>query len=627
MHVLTRRRRTGLVASAVAALVASANASQGAYFSQSWGWVALAFLVPTTVALILGVVETPGRLRLAFAALISALGIWIGLSALWSISPAGSVRELERMLVYFALALAVALLLRRGDAQAVVVGVFCGATGVSCYALATRLFQDRFESYDDPDLPYRLSEPLGYWNALGLLAVLAILLGLAGAAHARRAVTAVVAAGSLPVLTSTLYFTYSRGAWVALAAGLAAMLLLDARRIRLLWTSLCVAPAAVVGVAIASRQEALTTEGSPLDDAVAEGRRLAVWLAALTVVAGALALGARWATLSVPVSRGTRRAVDVALGLGAVLAVSLMTVSLGGPTEIASSLRDRFEADLVVQSSDLNDRLFSLSGNGRVDHIEVAWEAAREKPVVGNGAGTYEYFWYLLRPARFDVRDAHSLYAEMLAEVGVVSLLLLVSALSMPFIGAIQARHSRVAPAAFGAFFAWAVHSAMDWNWEVVGVTSAALLAGGACMLASERRGRALLAGSGRFLLLAGTVPVSVFAVISLVGNQALFAAREAARQKDWISARDHARRAETLLPWSFEPLIVRGDAEAGLGHRAASLAAYRSAVSTDPENWVAWLRLAQVAQGSERAAAYARVRVLNPLEDDLPGVSARPSP
>jgi hypothetical protein len=311
---------------------------------------------------------------------------------------------------------------------------------------------------------------------------------------------------------------------------------------------------------------------------------------------------------------------DVALGLAAAVAAALGILQQGGPKAVATSLRDRFEADLVLQSSDLNDRLFSLSGTGRVDHVQVAWDAARARPVVGNGAGTYEYFWYLLRPTPFDVRDAHSLYVEMLAEVGVVGLVLLVLALVLPAIGAVRARRSRFVPAAFGAYAAWAMHSALDWNWEVVGVTSTALLAGGACMLAAERRRGAPLRSVARVPVLAGAVLLSVAAVVSLVGNQALFAGRAAVRAEDWGSGRDHARRAEALLPWSIEPLIVLGDAEAGLGNRAGALGAYREAVAKDGENWVAWLRLAQVARGAERTAAYARVRALNPLEEDLPG-------
>src|SRR5215510_6538495 len=134
---LTRSRRTYVVAAAVAAIVTAANASQGAYFSQSWGWVALAFVIPTTVLLILDRVEAPGRLRIAFAGLMTALGIWIAFSSIWSISTAASIRETERMLVYVAVALAIALVLRCGDGPAVLGGSFIGVTTVVTYGLAT----------------------------------------------------------------------------------------------------------------------------------------------------------------------------------------------------------------------------------------------------------------------------------------------------------------------------------------------------------------------------------------------------------------------------------------------------------------------------------------------------------
>ena len=88
------------MAAAVAAIVVAANASDGAYFSQSWGWVALAFLIPSTLLVIFDRVSVPGRLRIAFASLMGALGVWIALSTIWSISLPASAREVERMLVY-----------------------------------------------------------------------------------------------------------------------------------------------------------------------------------------------------------------------------------------------------------------------------------------------------------------------------------------------------------------------------------------------------------------------------------------------------------------------------------------------------------------------------------------------
>ena len=121
-------------------------------------------------------------------------------------------------------------------------------------------------------------------------------------------------------------------------------------------------------------------------------------------------------------------------------------------------------------------------------------------------------------------------------------------------------------------------------------------------------------------MLVGLTGTLSVFAVWSLVGNQALQAGLDAATRKEWSEARAHALRARSLLSWSHEPDLLLGDAAAGLGDREAAVRAYRDAVAEDPRNWVAWLRLAQVARGAERAAAYDRVHELNPREEGLPG-------
>jgi hypothetical protein len=117
-------------------------------------------------------------------------------------------------------------------------------------------------------------------------------------------------------------------------------------------------------------------------------------------------------------------------------------------------------------------------------------------------------------------------------------------------------------------------------------------------------------------------VALSVLAVVSLVGNQALFAANEHVDRREWVPAIRDARHAHALLPWSFEPLVALGDARAGAGDRAGALGAYREAAATDHENWTVWLRLAQLARGKERTRAYARVHELNPLDKDLPGES-----
>ena len=132
----------------------------------------------------------------------------------------------------------------------------------SCAATRSRRASFRIDSTRTtiPSSRYRLAEPLGYWNALGLLATLGLLVVAGFVAHARRVAPALVAAAAVPVLATTLYFTFSRGAWAALVLGFAVAVCLDPRRLRLIWVTLVVAVPAVVCVAYASRLDALTTE-------------------------------------------------------------------------------------------------------------------------------------------------------------------------------------------------------------------------------------------------------------------------------------------------------------------------------------------------------------------------------
>lgn len=615
---MTRRQRTLIVAAAVAAIVTAANGSEGTYFSQSWGWVALAFLVPTTVLLILDRVGVPGRLRIAFASSMGALAVWIALSTLWSISTSASVREVERVVVYVALALAVALVLRRGDGPGVFAGGFVGITLVSSYGLATRLFPDRFDAQDDPFNAYRLAEPLGYWNAFGLLMAIGAILAVGVVSHARRSWLALVAGGATPILVTALYFAFSRGSWVALFFGLAATVALDARRITVVWSLLVIAPASVIAVAVASRQDALTTENATTLSASDAGRRIALVLSALVPCSAALAWVAHRTARRVRLTSRARRGVAVALATGVAAMGVAGVLAAGGPSSALEKLRDRFEAPHEFGSS-LNDRLFSLSGTGRAETIAVAWNQGTEHPLAGTGAGTFEIQWYENRPSTQVVRDAHSLYVETFNELGVVGLALLGATLLVPLVAAIRARRSRFVAPACGAYLAWVTASGLDWHWEMVSLTTTALLLGSVGLLASERRPRGPLHPGSRLALVGVTGTLSVLAVWSLVGNQALFAGREAVNREDWSDARDHARRAEALLVWSHEPEFVLADAAAGLGERDGALRAYREAVATDPRNWIAWIRLARVARGAERDAAYDRVRQLNPLIEGLP--------
>ena len=121
---------------------------------------------------------------------------------------------------------------------------------------------------------------------------------LMGAAGLRRRLSAL----AVPVLATTLYFTFSRGAWAALAIGLVGTVSLDPRRLRLVWYGLVGAVPAALCVAFASQQDALTTEDAPASAATREGHRLALIVVAAALASALLALGARAVAERVPVA-------------------------------------------------------------------------------------------------------------------------------------------------------------------------------------------------------------------------------------------------------------------------------------------------------------------------------------
>src|SRR5665811_598926 len=213
---------------AFAAVTAIAAAS-GGYFPTTWNWATLGFAWTAALALAFRGREAWGRKETLLLVALLAFAGWTALSTLWSLDATQSVLEAQRALVYLSAGLALVALVRRGEHPAVLGGVLAGIVAISTYALATRLFPDRL-GYYDPTAGYRLSMPLGYWNALGIFAVIGILLALGFLAESERLPVNALAGGSLVVLSLALYFTYSRGSYAALALGLAAMLALSPKR-------------------------------------------------------------------------------------------------------------------------------------------------------------------------------------------------------------------------------------------------------------------------------------------------------------------------------------------------------------------------------------------------------------
>src|SRR5262249_36203329 len=151
----------------------------------------------------------------------------------------------------------------------------------------------------------------------------------------------------------------------------------------------------------------------------------------------------------------------------------------------------------------------------------------------------------LHRPTALKVRDAHNLYLETAAELGLVGLALLLVGLATPLVALRRARRHPLVPALAGAYCAYLVHTAFDWDWEVPAVPLSALLCGAAILVIARTGGARPLPSRVRVGGLAALGLSLVVAFVGLVGNIELSRSADAARNGNWRAAAADARRAQ----------------------------------------------------------------------------------
>jgi O-antigen ligase len=614
--VLGRDRAVLVLAAAASTATVGLAAAHGGFFPSSWGWATLGLFWLSAMAVLVHAHERPGPIAVLFAGSAACLAAWTFASALWSSDPTQSVLEAERALVPLAAVTAALVLRGRRPVRPLVHAVLAALALLALYALATRLFPDRFAADGSP-ASARLSRPIGYWNGLGVVAAMGMLLALGVAARARRLPTRSAAAATIVVFAPTLYFTYSRGAWIALAAGLAVLLALDRRRLQIATAALVYGVAPAAAVAFAAGSTALTQHRAPLTQAAHDGHRLAVAILALAVVQALLTQPVHELELRLrpgPILRGV---YACALVLVVAAAVGASFARYGDPETIARRAYHSFATSQGPERGDLNTRLFSLSGNGRSELWRVAWLEAQAHPVLGGGAGSYEQYWFRNRGTALDARDAHNLYLETLAELGPVGLALVLALVAVPLVAAYRARRHPLVPAAGAAFAVYALHAAVDWDWELAGVTLAAVFLGAACVLADSRP-RARTGTAARATTAVALVGLAAVSLVGLLANAAAGAADADARAAHWSSAERHARQVIRWSPWSSVGWQKLGEAKLAERRLPEARAALRRAIAKDRDDWRLWLDLAAASRGSAASAALAHARRLDPLGPEI---------
>ena len=583
-----------LIAAAPAAVIAGVAWSSGGYFPRTWGAILLLEAITIAAVAILGARIDVGRRVWAVVGALAGLAVWELVSRSWAVAPDATILEAERTLVYAGAAACAFLVVTRDRSAELVLGVLVG-TGV---VILGGLGEHVLGSGQPGD---RLELPVGYWNALGILAATTLVLGLGLASGGeppgwRRGLAAALATPAAAVL----YLSLSRGSLLAAALGLT-VLGVTSRSAAGLGRLVIVALPPAAAVLLAARI------GS-FDETGATGGEIASLLV-LTVLALVGAALAVWPP-SIPLPRVERR---TAIALGAAVGVlAVLGATLAGVHEVRQS------RSTPASEMDTPDRLFSTSTSSRGDYWDVAVAMVEDAPVVGAGAGGFERLWLRERPALLYVRDAHNLYLETLGELGVVGLVLLLVALLTPLLGFTRAARVPAGRAALAAYIVLLAHAILDWDWELPAVTLCTIFLGVALIrLTTESDVREPRRGTVAALL-ATAGALGVVAVVAHVGNGAAAEAQDALDRGDTATARREADRARRFAPWSAEPLRLRGEAELAEGRLEAGRRDLLRATERDPGSWYAWFELAVASDGDERAHAVARARALNPLAPEL---------
>jgi O-antigen ligase len=431
------------------------------------------------------VCERPLPRRRAGRLALAGLGLLLGLTALsmlWAPLAGPAFHDAQRLALYLAALIAAAALLReRAAARAVDPVVAAGAAAVVAYGLSARLLPGVVELEEPFSAAGRLVEPLGYWNAMGLLAAIGFVLAarVAGDGTRREMLRVAAAAAAVP-LGVGLYLSFSRGALAALAAGLVVLLAAAARRPQVRATAIALASAGVAAVAAAQLRGVESLAGG-IAAREKDGAVMLVVLVGATLLAGVVQLR---------VARGERtgrlRADALTLPRRAPVAAGLIVVLAVGAVVAAGSTERRGVGRGPSESAD-PARLASLRSH-RYSYWDVALRSFADHPLRGVGSGGFAVVWLRERKARESAQDAHSLYVETAAELGLAGLAALALMLAGVFLSAQAAwrRDPTLAAGWCAALATWAFHAGIDWDWEMPAVTLLALILAGAVVAAAE---------------------------------------------------------------------------------------------------------------------------------------------
>lgn len=598
----------------VAATILALALADGGFSDESVG------VATAAVWLLLGGLLVGGRLRadrlrgpLALAAgLLAGLAGWTALSIGWAGDSGAAFVDLVRALFYLGSFLLIGLAARAGSGPSWLAGIALGGSLVAVVAIGARLAGlgvDQALAVELPAAAERLSYPLGYWNALGYLMAMALTALAWVAANGRGSVDRAAAAASVPVALA-LFLTSSRGALLAAAVGLIAVVWASTERDRLWLAAIASVPAWAVTIVLAA---VLRPDLDPFAGVTTAG----VAIGAVLVAACGLVYF-EMGSSRIPGGRLRSRAAEhgrAALALAMVLIAAVAVVA--GPSSFIGDFRTERGGEEIGTATEA-----LVSGSGRSSFWEAALSAFSEDPVRGLGAGGFENYWNANGDIDVPIRNAHSAPLETLAELGLVGGIALLALLGVAAAALIRsAREARpgqrgMLGAFAGLLGAGLVAVSIDWTWQMAAAAAPLLIA--LAVLCSEAlrpgtTGEELLAAPETEPLAAGPAPASVSApalglaaaAVALVAVWAgtilalsavqLDRSESELQRGDLAAAAESARAAARLQPWSPEPSLRLASIEQAATNLEAARRRAEEAARLAPDDFRPWLLLAAI--------------------------------
>jgi hypothetical protein len=571
---------------------------------------------------------------------LTALALWTGLGIAWSESAERSMIEFARVTTLLGILVLALGLQGREGLRRTIEGVTAAIAVVGALALVSRLEPSWIPAGELQSVPgvgqvTRLNYPLNYWNGLAALMAMGIPLALAVAMRCRSLAGQALAAASIPVMATTAFYTLSRGGAIAIAIAVAVFVLVYPRRLAAVPTLLATGVGSVILVASATQRDALE-HGLATHAARTQGDEMLA-IAIFVVVAVALlqlAIGhARRSSALRPIEVPAQLTRRLAAG-GAVLAL-VIAVAAGLPDRLDREWQE-FKAPGAPAPTLGAARFESSAGSGRYQVWDEVLDGTSSAPLIGIGPGTTEFWWAEHATLPIFLRDAHSLYIETLAELGLIGFSIVLSLIvGVLAIGVSRARRASeekraLLAGAIGACAALTFAAGVDWAWELTVLPAAfcllaAAIAGPAVVRYEpeerERRPRPLrlprrLSSTERRIAIAAGSAAAIIVIAIPYAGASLVERSESEAATDVGGALEDARRAASVEPFAATPTLQEAVLLEQSGHLRAAADAAREATTQEATNWRTWLVLsrieARLGHAPEAVAAYRRAHELN---------------